>query len=38
MTLADGDLSYAPLQNSRAAFCELLASQSTKFWINWSVR
>lgn len=29
MTLADGDLSYAPLQNARAAFCELLASESS---------
>lgn len=25
-TLSAGDLSYAPLQSSRAAFCELLAS------------
>jgi len=28
ITLAGGDLSYAPLQTSRAAFCELLACTS----------
>jgi hypothetical protein len=28
INLAEGDLSYAPLQNARAAFCELLASKS----------
>ena len=28
ITLAGGDLSYAPLQTSRAAFCELLACKS----------
>ena len=26
LTLAGGDLSYAPLQTTRAGFCELLAS------------
>jgi hypothetical protein len=26
ISLGDGDLSYAPLQSTRAAFCELLAS------------
>jgi hypothetical protein len=29
ITLAGGDLSYAPLQTSRAAFCELLACKSS---------
>jgi hypothetical protein len=29
ITLAGGDLSYAPLQTSRAAFCELLACTSS---------
>ena len=28
ISLGDGDLSYAPLQSTRAAFCELLASES----------
>jgi hypothetical protein len=31
ITLAGGDLSYAPLQTSRAAFCELLACTSSLF-------
>jgi hypothetical protein len=31
ITLAGGDLSYAPLQTSRAAFCELLACTSSSF-------
>jgi len=32
ITLAGGDLSYAPLQTSRAAFCELLACTSILFF------
>ena len=31
ITLAGGDLSYAPLQTSRAAFCELLACTCSLF-------